>query len=41
MTELEIPYELEQKLFVWLKLGAQDGNSYKKLLEAVPKIKEY
>ncbi len=34
-------YELEQKLFAWLKTMGQDENYYKKLLKGVLRIKEY
>lgn len=34
-------YELEQKLFAWLKSMGQDENYYKKLFKGVLKIKEF
>ncbi len=39
--EPKVAYQLEQKLFAWLKSMGQDETAYKKLLEGVLKIKEY
>lgn len=39
--EQRIAYELEQKLFGWLKSMGQDENYFKKMLANVLKIKEY
>lgn len=39
--EKRIAYELEQKLFAWMKSMGQDENYHKKLLKGVLKIKEY
>lgn len=39
--EPRIAYELEQKLFGWLKSMGQDENYFKKMLANVLKIKEY
>lgn len=40
-TEKIMAYELEQKLFSWLKSTGQDENYYRKLFKDVLKIKEF
>lgn len=40
-TEKKLAYELEQKLFAWLKSMGQDAGYYNKLWHGVLKIKEY
>jgi hypothetical protein len=34
-------YELEQKLFSWMKYTGQDEDQYRQLLKGVLKVKEY